>query len=368
MRILLLANLNSTHTIKWAKSLSKTHEVLIFGFSSPNPESQYELAGINFMSAGIKDDKTKVDYSLQKFYYFYTIPKIRKIIKNFKPDLVHAHYATSYGLIGALSGFHPYIISVWGSDVYDFPFRSIFHRILLKHNLSKADIILSTSNVMAGQVGKFSSKKILVTPFGIDLNKFHKNHNEKHHKKNELIIGTIKTLHEIYGIEYLIRAFKIVTERIPDKNLKLIIVGDGPLRSKLKKLSEELKINHLTLFAGKIPQDKVPEYLNIFDIYVALSLQESFGVAIIEAGACELPTVVSNVQGLTEVVEDGKTGYAVPPRDYLKAADAIEKLVLNENVRNEFGKNARKKIAEQYNWEKNVDLMNSIYFSFIDKY
>src|SRR4030043_1273427 len=156
MRILLLSNLLSTHTIRWAKALTKTHDILIFGFSLPTPELKDELDGINYLSMGIRDSKPFRNYSLKKLSYFKAIPRIRKIIKNYKPDLLHAHYATSYGLIGALSGFHPFIISVWGSDVYDFPYRSIFHKILLKHNLSKADIILSTSHAMADQVRKFT--------------------------------------------------------------------------------------------------------------------------------------------------------------------------------------------------------------------
>jgi len=361
MKILLLSNLLSIHTIRWAKALAETHDILIYGFSSPTPEIEDLLKGINFLSTNIKDSKPYRNYSLPKLFYLKAIPQIRKIIKNFEPDIVHAHYATSYGLIGALSGFHPFIISAWGSDVYEFPFKSIFHKMLLKYNLSKADIILSTSHVMAVQVKKFTNKNVSVTPFGIDLNKFFRYNKINKAIIDETVIGTVKTLNKIYGIDYLIRAFKIVSERNPDKNLKLLIVGGGPMENELKQLTKDLKIDHLTLFTGNVPQDKVPEYLNMLDIYVALSLQESFGVAVIEAGACELPVVVSDIGGLAEVVENGKTGYKIPPKDTMEAANAIEKLVLNEIARNEFGKNARARINELYNWEDNVSSMNSIY-------
>jgi glycosyltransferase involved in cell wall biosynthesis len=367
MRILLLSNLLSTHTIRWAKALSKTHDILIFGFSLPTPELKKELDGINFISTGIKDSKPFRNYSLKKLSYFKAIPRIRKIIEKFKPDILHAHYASSYGLIGALSGFHPFIVSVWGSDVYDFPNRSFFHKILLKHNLRKADIILSTSNAMADQVSKFTPKDILVTPFGIDLKRFYKNRKIDKIINNEIVIGTVKTLDKIYGIDYLIRAFKILSDRNLNINLKLLIVGGGPIERELKKLTIDLKIDDRTIFTGNIPQDKVPEYLNMLDIYVALSISESFGVAIIEAGACELPVVVSRVGGLVEVVENGKTGYIVPPKDSLEAANAIEKLLVSEVTRDEFGKNARNRINELYNWDNNVGLMNSIYSSLMTK-
>lgn len=361
MKILLLSNVLSTHTIKWAKALSKIHNILLFGFFEPSSQIIKDLEGINYLTLGIRDSGSCSNYSFQKLNYIKAVPIIRKLVREFKPDVLHAHYATSYGLLGALSGFHPLILSVWGSDVYDFPSRSIFHKKLLKYNLNKADIILSTSNAMAGQTSKFTDKNILVTPFGIDLKKFYKNREQTHGNNGEIVIGTVKTLHQIYGISYLIKAFKIIVDRNPEKNIKLLIVGGGPLEKELKRLTRELNVDDKTTFTGKIPQDKVPEYLNKLDVYVAVSLYESFGVAVIEAGACELPVVVSKVGGLSEVVEEEKTGYLVPPEDSEETANAIERLILNENKREEFGKNARKRITELYSWDKSVDIMNSVY-------
>ena len=225
MRILLLSNILSIHTIRWARALSEIHEILLFGLAAPGPDKIKELEGLNFLSVWIKEKNTYSDSSFQKLRYLKALPELRKAIKYFKPDILHVHYATSYGLIGALSGFHPFIISVWGSDVYEFPVRSIFHKILLEYNLSKADIILSTSNAMADHTRKFTDKNIVVTPFGIDLKKFYKNHNKSKRKDGEIVIGTVKTLHKIYGIAYLIKAFKIVVDRNPEKNIKLLIVG-----------------------------------------------------------------------------------------------------------------------------------------------
>jgi glycosyltransferase involved in cell wall biosynthesis len=238
MRILLIANINSSHTIKWAKALSEVHDLLLFSFSAPMPEIVKELDGLNFLSIGVKDPKPFRNYSFQKLYYFLAIPRIKNVIREFKPDILHAHYATSYGLIGAISGFHPFIISVWGSDVYEFPLKSIFHKMLLRYNFRKADLILSTSHTMVDQTRKFTDKKILVTPFGIDLKKFYKNRKVSQIKNPEIVIGTVKTLHKIYGIDYLIKAFKIVVDRNPDKNIKLLIVGGGLLKKSLKDLQE----------------------------------------------------------------------------------------------------------------------------------
>src|SRR5690606_14690363 len=116
--------------------------------------------------------------------------------------ILHAHYATSYGLIGALSGFKPFVLSVWGADVYDFPRRSKLHKKLFQYNLKKADLILSTSEIMRNELKKYTAKEVLVTPFGVDTSVFCKK--DIAEKDNSVInIGTIKSLEEKYGIIYI---------------------------------------------------------------------------------------------------------------------------------------------------------------------
>ena len=111
----------------------------------------------------------------------------------------------------------------------------------------------------------------------------------------------------------------------------------------------------------------VPDYLNMIDVYVALSIidSESFGVAIVEASACEIPVVVSNVGGLPEVVDDTITGFVVKSKNSQEAAKAIEKLILNKELRLKMGKAGRERVKELYNWEENVNQMINIYKSIV---
>ncbi len=360
MKLLLLSDPNSTHTIKWAKSLAKNNiEIVIFGLGDLYVKDYEGISNINIQMLNLKFSKN--ENSLFKVKYFKALPIVKKIIKNFKPDIVHAHYATSYGLIGALSGFHPYIISVWGSDIFSFPLKSPIHKMILQYNLKKADKILSTSHIMAKETKKYINKDIEVTPFGIDLEKFKPMEVESLFDKNDIVIGTVKSLEKKYGIEYLIRAFKIVSDKYADLPIKLLIVGGGSLENKLKKITKELKIESKTIFTGKVTFNDVPKYQNMLSVFVALSYNESFGVAVIEASACEKPVVVSNVGGLPEVVEDGVTGIVVPPGNPEKTAEAIEKLILNENLRKKMGKKGRERVKKYFNWDDNIRQMIRIY-------
>ena len=228
MKILLLTDPNATHSIKWITSLSSRGlEVMVFSLTNYDA-SIYELhKNIKIVSAGINENRKFLgEKSLSKLIYIKYVRLLRKIIAQFNPDIVHAHYASSYGILGALSGFHPLIVCR-GSDIYNFPNHSLIHRAMIKFNLSKADKILSTSYTMKKETNKFTNKDIIVTPFGIDVNKFHPQKVNSLFEPNDLVIGTIKTLEKKYGIEFLIRAFQIVKEKYHNDSLKLLIVGSG---------------------------------------------------------------------------------------------------------------------------------------------
>ena len=181
----------------------------------------------------------------------------------------------------------------------------------------------------------------------------------------DIVIGTIKTLEEKYGIFYLVKAFKIINDKYPMKPLKLLIVGGGSLSEELKNLVENLGIKDKVIFTGKVPFLSTPRYQNMLSISVCVSINdgESFGVSVLEASSCAKPVIVSDVGGLPEVVENGKTGIVVPPKDELATAFAIERLILNEQLQVDMGRNGRKRVEKLYNWHENVLTMINIYTS-----
>ena len=355
-RILFLASGYSIHTVRWVNAIVDR------GFET-------HLLSLHPVRGGL-DSRVhmhRVPFP-PNWGYFANCPWVRAIVERIKPHLIHAHYASGYGTVAALAGFHPTLLSVWGSDVYDFPQQSRLRTKLLEFNLARADKILSTSHVMAKETSKYTDKPIDVTPFGVDLERFRPQRLQSMFDPEDIVVGTVKALHENYGIEYLIRAFRLLKDRHPGLPLKLLIVGEGPQEADLKMLSKDLGLSKDTLFAGHVLHTDVPEYLNVFSVFVAVSIldRESFGVAVIEASACGKPVVVSDTGGLPEVVEDSVTGFLVPPSSPHETADAIEKLVLNESLRVRMGKAGRERIRRLYDWDANVDHMVNIYRSVLD--
>lgn len=364
MKILLLSDPNSPHTIKWACSLAESGiKVKVFGFSALNV-SEYDR-NLNVSVTTLNQNIKRNESILFKLKYLKSIPVVKKIIQEYSPDIVHAHFASSYGIVGALSNFKPFILSVWGYDIYNFPRISFLHKYVIRYNLKMASKILSTSEAMAKETSFYTNKSIEITPFGINLEQFKPFYIKSIFDQNDIVIGTIKALEKKYGVKYLLKAFKIVIDRHPHLPLKLLVVGDGSLKDNLHQLARNLEIENRVIFTGKIPYSKVAEYYNMLDIYVAVSIEhsESFGVAVIEASACEKPVVVSNVGGLPEVVEDKVTGFIVPPKDSEKTADAIEKLITDKSLAKKMGQAGRIRVTNKFNWQNNVDQMISIYNS-----
>jgi len=374
MKILMLSDINSSHTIKWVKSLLKNEDIDIFLYSFTeckdntliNNLDRFKYSSLNLTT--LKTDK--YGNYIYKLKYFKAIFQIKKLIKQYKPDLVHAHFLSSYGLIASLLNFKPFIVSVWGYDIFDFPRKSFVHKIICKFVLKRATKILSTSNVMAKETQKYTNKSISVTPFGIDVDLFKPEKTELFFSENTIVIGTVKSIDIKYGTEYLVKAFSIVKNKFPTKSLKLLIVGGYAYveyYNKIKTLIKNLDLEADTVFIGKINPTDCVKYHNIIDIFVALSLTESFGVAVLEASACSKPVVVSNVGGLPEVVKDGTTGYIVESCNENQAADSISKLIEDSTLRNQIGINGREHVLNLYNWTENVQRMIEIYKSFNKK-
>lgn len=350
MKVLLLAPSRSIHTQKWALHYIRNGiDVKVVTFAD------------HYSAENAKEVDTYVLPKLLpgKLSYFSGVFTLKKLLKQFKPDILHAHYVSSYGFIGALAGYSPFYVSVWGRDIFQFPLMGKLNRSIVEYTLKKADVICSTSYVMAKETNKYTEKKIFVTPFGVDLNKFKPI--ERQNVSPHLTIGTVKALSDKYGIADLIKAFSIIHKKYSSS--RLLIIGDGPQKEEYEALSRTLQIDQVTTFTGKVPNDQVPRYINQMDIFAVPSTEdsESFGVAAVESMACGVPPVVSDVGGLPEVVLEGKTGYVVPKENPEALADAFIKLIENPAKRTEMGKNGIEHVVKHYNWVDNANGMLDLY-------
>jgi L-malate glycosyltransferase len=343
MKLLMVAAASSVHTRRWAEAFAERgHEVHVLTQHAPREAFRHDVR------MHILPHRGGLGYLLNR-------AAARRIANSVKPDAINAHYASGYGTLAPRVEGVPLVVNVWGSDVYEFPDTSLLHRWLLRRNLLRADVVVSTSRVMAERTRVICPDlaAIDVVPFGVDPERF----SPMPKADGPLVIGTVKTLAPKYGIDTLIQAFALLAHEHGAQHARLRIVGDGPDRRPLESLARALRIADRVDFIGAVPHARVPDELRSFDVYAALSRSdsESFGVAVIEASACGLPVVVSRVGGLPEVVDEGRSGLIVPKEDPKAASDAILRLTRDASLRTAMGEAGRALVLERYAWSECVD-------------
>lgn len=353
-RLCLLANAASPHTQKWAIELSRRG---------------WTVDLISFLPAEIPNTTVhvvpkvlggKVDFILRLHW-------VETKIRELHPDLLHAHYATSFGFIGALSKERPFVISAWGSDIFSFPRKSLFHRSMLAWVLKKANFLCSTSEIMAREMYRYIDKdnKIEVIPFGVDLEQFSPPALKEAPLREQVVFGVAKYLQPIYGLDYLLKAFARVEHSHPGRTL-LRIAGDGPELGRLQTMAESLGIADKVEWLGEVTNSEVARFYQDLDVVVVPSLEESFGVTAVEGSACARPIIASRVGGLPEVVLDKKTGIMIESQNVDSLVKAMEYMLEHPEERERMGLAGREFVQKNYDFQDNVTQMEQVYKALIE--
>lgn len=351
MKICILADSGSIHTVRWSNALKKEgFEVQIITYVDS------DVPGI--LTHHIKTPKIKgispTAPLWSRLHYLLGYGQAKKIIQEFKPDILHAYWATSYGFLGARLNHPNFYISVWGREITHSA-RNFVIRPMVVYSLKKARKIFATSRFLLWETEKYvhDRSKLIHIPFGIDKNKFYPITSGK--DKKEIVIGSTKAFEPWYGIPDLIDAFKLLVDEGKD-NIRLILIGKGSQENLIRTKISNYNLNKVVDIIPPQPHETLVTFLNKMDIYVIPSLtqSETFGVAAAEASACALPVVGSRIGGIPEVVEDGITGLLVEPGNIYQLKSALIKLIDEPETCRSMGKAGLDYIHEHYDWNKNV--------------
>jgi len=353
IKVMFLGDINSSHLKKWILALADTYEISVFSFNGLEASSRNELNNckVTFYCPS-NSGKTN------KFTYFLHYSRLKSAVASFQPEILHAHYASSYGFFGALLKRKKFIVSAWGSDIFEFPKKSFLHRTMLKFVLTRASVLMSTSEIMAQEIKLYTTKPIVITPFGVPINLFRRN-STVNKKGEKFIVGTVKSLEYVYGIDLLIYAFKEFNSLYP--NSECHIYGRGSKEVEYRELVKSMGLSNVILFKGYVSNDSVPSVLSTFDTFCALSRAESFGVAVLEASSCGLPVVVNNIGGLQEVVDSGQTGFVVNALDCKSVVEKLMFIAKNPEEGKKMGLKGREWVEKKYSWQKSVVIMTEQY-------
>lgn len=264
--------------------------------------------------------------------------KIVEIVRSNNLDLLHVHYAIPHASAALLAKQIlaednkdiPVLTTLHGTDI-TLVGREASYEPVVSWSINHSDAVTAVSkSLVEDTLEHFQVKReVLMIPNFIDFDRFNKKPKE-HFKKaiapnNEKILVHTSNFRKVKRVDDVIRLFHIVQRKIPSK---LLLIGDGPERSNIEKTCRELKVCDKVTFLGK--QEAIEEILSVCDLFILPSERESFGLSALEAMACEVPVISTNVGGLAEVNIHGKTGYTSEIGNYEEMAQFALDLLQNE--------------------------------------
>jgi len=260
----------------------------------------------------------------------------------------------------------PYILYVHGADLLEFKNKFLSGKALRKI-LFNADKVIVNSKFTKTKVMETGVKPEIIKVINpgvsledfeieIDTEKFKKELNLEEKK----IILTVSRLVERKGHDMVLSAMPKIIKEIP--NVHYLILGEGPNKAKLKKMTEEMGVDNYVTFLGFIPDSEVPLYYAICDVLVMISREikekgdvEGFGIVYLEANAMKKPVVAGKSGGVEDAVENGVNGLLVDPEDVDQIGRAIIRILKDDGLRNELGEKAYQRVKEKFDWKNRRD-------------
>jgi glycosyltransferase involved in cell wall biosynthesis len=352
-RVTYLADAPYIHTRRWVRHfVQRGWEAHIISFRP----AEIDGATVHYIDGFERIGKAR---------YLVHARRVGALIRELRPDLVHALHLTSYGFLAGRSGVQPSIVSVWGTDVLEAPSLTPAHGWITRQALSRAGAVTATGLRLAEATLPHMppGKTVSVIPYGVELEQFRP---RPRAGTTPLVIGALGRLSPEKGLEYLLRAVALLFERAdqryePVPQLEVVLAGDGPSRTSLEYLTAELRIDNRVRFLGEVPHEDVPRVLQSFNMFAMPSTWEGFGVSALEASAMELPVIASDVHGIPDVVAHGETGILTPARDVEAIAEAIARLAADAALRRTLGAAGRAFVERNYRWQDNAALMERLY-------
>ena len=291
--------------------------------------------------------------------------KISRLIsqKKLQPSLIHSHFVWTSGYVGArLKEIYqiPLIVSGYGYDVYDLPFKSPLWRERIRGILNESDCIITVSNSLAECIKRLDIKRpVEVLPTGYDSKRFYPRDQKTCRRilnlpEGKKIILSIGSLVKVKGHKNLIQAIGELVKT--SKDILCIILGEGNLRDELQEEIDRCDLDEAIKLVGRKPRDELPLWMNACDIFVLASLNEGNPTVMFEALGCGIPFVSTDVGGISEIITSNDYGLVCKSNLSIDLCNKI-----SEALEKNWDRVAISDYARQFEWDRQQENLNEIY-------
>ncbi len=365
MRVLLLASETSVHNQDILRMLQESGvDAKILSFAVPNGSCARTLGATSLSNAfpGMILPNVLPSYAM-----------LRREIRRWKPTILHAVFLTTYGLLGAISAFHPFVAMPMASDVLLEPKRSPLAKFSVLVVATQADLILCDSAIVRDEFLRLaprSEPKVRSFSRGVDTSLYvpgpkPRELEERWQTKGRTVILSNRWLHPDYSVHKLVEAVDLLGTARTD--LSILIVGSGPAAKTLKELVSSRGLQGLFRFVGRIDPSAIPAVYRLADIYVSTSPSDGTSISLLEAMSCGLPVVVTRIPGNMAWVRDGTTGYLFDPADSRDLSDKLRILLGDPKARFAMGQAGRELVATIADRSSAKNKLVGLYEDLIDR-
>ena len=297
------------------------------------------------------------------FYLIFGTLKVACLCRKEKFDVIHVHWPVPhaiFGYIGKRVSKARLILSFYGVELRwvkkSLPFLASF----VKWAINRADLVTCISTHTREELLSFSSRPVTIIPFGAGLD-IQEGESPPAHPPEILFVGRLV---ERKGVKYLIDAYKLLAEKI---DCKLYIVGGGPERPALERQVKTLGLQNKVVLSGAISEQELRKRYQNCSVFVLPAITDSkgdtegLGVVLIEALNYKRPVVASSVGGITDVIIDGKTGLLVPERNSELLAQALLRILEDQNLAKKLGETGYDYCTQHFSWDTIIQRLQDVY-------
>ena len=344
----LLGDANSPHTQRWAREMLARGWRVSLITARPEP-----IAGVE--QRILPPVRRTPDWLMRA-------GAAQRHVRDLAPDIVHAHYVTSYGYLAARCRRHPLVLTAWGSDLLVTPQSSPWMRWLTGWILYQADLITGDSaSLVKAARGYRPRAPIHTIHWGVDRTRFSPT---PWQNKSGLQLVSLRAWETNYNIDTLIVAFGLLRQRLPGVLLRLHLLGGGSMEAALRAQAKALGLDGDIVFHGRLDDAGMAAVLAQCKISVTVPTSDATSVAMLESMACGLAVVASKLDANRQWIG---SDLLVPPRDARALADTLESLGCSEERMQQVGTHNSERIEHEGDRTQQMDQMDNLYRQLLKK-
>jgi glycosyltransferase involved in cell wall biosynthesis len=301
-----------------------------------------------------------ISHERANWHYLLKLARLWKVVRDIQPDILNAHFISSYGILGALvrPAKCPLALTVCGSDLFVFPKRSFLHSMVTRFALHRADLIISVAQHMTQILSEYVAvdKPVMTQQYGVDTDCFYP---PPYLALRPPVCLSNRAIVPVSNLESILLGARKIEDQ--DSSIRIHLAGNGEQSAFLRRRATQLQLGDRVSFLGSIDHAQMPEMLRSASIYVSMSSSDGASLSLMEAMACGAFPVVSDIPANREWITGGINGYLVPLGSPNLLAERLNDAWNHPELREAAAKQNWSLIREKGEYRKNMAIIESAF-------